>query len=110
MDEILLALKAECDRAARDFLSIEGWASPKWKIRMAVDDLLAGAERYSIAMSKLLREATKVPAQFEPNRKLYELVRAIKDLRVYQNPPACPPAGPGDEQSAPDKTLDATAA
>jgi hypothetical protein len=77
MDSVLRELEAECERAAQEFLQIEGWSCPKWKVRDAVAELRAGSPLATSAMEWLLRQTLKLPVQAEPNRRLHDLVHAI---------------------------------
>ena len=93
MDSLLTELHAECDRAAREFLSIAGWHCPTWKVKAAVDEMRSGSPLASSRMGWLLRQTTDLPVQAEPNRRLHDLVSAISALRSRQNAlPYAPPA------------------
>ena len=85
MDPVLVELEAECERAAREFLRIEGWNCPQWKVRAAVNELLACSGLSSSAMAWLLRQTVKIPVQLEPNRRLHDLVQAITNRRNREN-------------------------
>jgi hypothetical protein len=85
MDTVLLELEAECERAAREFLQIEGWSCPKWKVKAAVDELRAGSPLSSSAMAWLLKQTVNLPVQHEPNRRLHDLVQAISNRRRREN-------------------------
>ena len=85
MDPVLQELDAECERTARDFLQIEGWTCPKWKVRAAVEQLRAGSPLSSSAMAWLLKQTVNLPVQAEPNRRLHDLVHAIANRRSWEN-------------------------
>lgn len=88
-DPVLLELEAECERAAQDFLRIEGWTCAKWKVRSAVAELRAGSPLASSAMEWLLRQTVSLPVQAEPNRRLHDLVQAIAAKKNREVALAC---------------------
>ena len=84
METALNDLRAECDRTAREFLAIEGWKCPKWKVENYVKELRSSSALSSSAMGWLLRQTTTLPVQAEPARRLHELVHAITALRAEE--------------------------
>jgi hypothetical protein len=74
------SLERQCHQAAQDFLSLD-WGNQKLEIRRAVYDVVAGSARYSYALGWLLDQIQNVPVQYEPSRRLNDLVHASAALK-----------------------------
>jgi hypothetical protein len=81
MSSELSHLEMKCLRAAQEFLSLN-WGALSPQVRAAVDAVLIGPPRDSAALSFLITESEKVPVQFEPSRRLRELVESAAQLHT----------------------------
>src|SRR3954470_9861526 len=73
-------LETECRRTADDFVSLD-WGLSKSRIMSAVHEVVSGSNLYNLALEFLLEETTKLPPNFEPARRLKDLVDASAALR-----------------------------
>ena len=77
MEKHLQQLREERERAAREFLAIEGWACSKAEINAAVIEIMSGSKLATSSLAFLLRQISHVSARAEPARRLNDLTRAI---------------------------------
>jgi hypothetical protein len=89
MDETLNELRAECRRAAEEFLAVESWGSAKPRARAALDEMIAGSKLATSSMAWLVRQTPKLPVQAEPARRLHEFVQAVAALRAREAQLSC---------------------
>jgi hypothetical protein len=82
MEKHLQQLRAERDRAVREFLSIDGWACSKAKIQEAVNEMINDTKLSTSSLAFLLQQISHVSARTEPARRLNDLTRAIAALKV----------------------------
>jgi hypothetical protein len=87
MQNTLLHLQMECDRAAREFLALAGWGFNRSAVRDAVNRMTSNSTQSSSALSWLMEHTAKLPLSEEPARRLHELVRADCALRAYKARP-----------------------
>jgi hypothetical protein len=81
MSSELSQLEMKCLRAAQELLSLN-WGASSPQVRAAVDAMLIGPPRDSAALSFLITESEKVPVQFEPSRRLRDLVECAAELHT----------------------------
>lgn len=86
METSLQDLQEECERAAREFLSIRGWPCQKSKVEVAVAEIRRGSRSAGASMSWLLDQIPKIPAQEQPARRLNDLIQALAALRERELP------------------------
>jgi hypothetical protein len=84
MDETLNELRAECERAAENFLAIENWGSAKSRARAALGEMIAGSKLATSSMAWLVGQTPKLPVHAEPSRRLHEFVLAVAALRARE--------------------------
>lgn len=82
MDIPLNELQAECDRAAQEFLAMDGWTCPKAKVRTIVGEMIAGSRVSTATLSWLLNHIERLPVQAEPARRLHDLTEAVAALHA----------------------------
>jgi hypothetical protein len=70
-------LRAELDRAVRDFLALEGWRCSKVTVRVAVNELVTRSKRSTFSLAWLLDQISKLPVQAEPARRLHDLMQIV---------------------------------
>jgi hypothetical protein len=81
MEKHLLQLRAEQDRAVREFLSLEGWACAKAEVNAAVLEMINGSKSSTSSLAFLLRQISHLSPRTEPARRLNDLTRAIAALQ-----------------------------
>jgi hypothetical protein len=74
-------LEMKCLRTAQDFLSLD-WGMSSARVRSAVNAVILGPPRDAAALKFLLEESVKLPVQFEPARRLHDLVEATAELHT----------------------------
>jgi hypothetical protein len=87
MQNRLLHLQFECDRAVREFLALAAWGFNRNAVRMAVNQLTSGSYQPTAALAWLEEHAAKLPQQDEAQALLYDLIRADAALRAYRSRP-----------------------
>ena len=81
MDMTLDQLRAERDRAVRDFLALDGWSCPKTKVHAAVQEMVNGTKLATSSLGWLLNQIRNLPVQSQPARRLNDLTHAIAAYR-----------------------------
>jgi hypothetical protein len=81
MDISVDQLRAERDRAVREFLALEGWACSKAKVRSSVQEIVDGTRLATSSLGWLLVQIRTLPAQSEPARRLNDLTHAAAAYR-----------------------------
>jgi hypothetical protein len=87
MQNTLLHLQFECDRAAREFLALAAWGFNRSAVRDAVNRMTSGSIQSTSALAWLIEHTSKLPLDQEPARRLHELVQADAALRAYKARP-----------------------
>ena len=87
MKNNFLHLQIECDRAAREFLSLAAWGFNRAAVRQAVNTMTSTSSASTAALAWLVEHTAKLPMNEEPARRLHELVQADKALRAYKAQP-----------------------
>jgi hypothetical protein len=87
MQNTLLHLQFECDRAAREFLALAAWGFNRSAVRDAVNRMTSGSSQSTSALAWLIEHTSKLPLDQEPARRLHELVQADAALRAYKARP-----------------------
>jgi hypothetical protein len=87
MQNTLLHLQFECDRAAREFLALAAWGFNRSAVREAVNRMTSGSSQSSSALAWLIEHTAKLPLDEEPARRLHQLVQADSALRAYKSRP-----------------------
>lgn len=77
-------LEVECNRAAEEFIGIN-WGNSKTKVRAAVAEMMLGSNLFTSSMGFLLKECAKLPVQYQPARRLNDLVVALTELRAKKS-------------------------
>lgn len=81
MEISLKELRAERDRALREFLALEGWACSKIKVQTAVNEMVNGTKLSTSSLAWLLMQIRNIPVQSQPARRLNDLTQAIAAYR-----------------------------
>src|SRR5689334_1429171 len=87
MQNHLLFLQMECDRAAREFLALAAWGFNRTAVRQAVNTMTGSSSASTSALAWLVEHTAKLPLSEEPARRLHELVEADKALRAFKKRP-----------------------
>lgn len=87
MQNRLLHLQFECDRAVREFLALAAWGFNRSAVRTAVNQLTSGSNQTGSALAWLREHTAKLPEQEEAEQLLRELVQADAALRSYRARP-----------------------
>ena len=74
-------LEMKCLHAAHELLALE-WGSSAAKVRQAINDVITGPPRDILALKFLISESERLPVQFEPARRLHDLVDAAAELHT----------------------------
>src|SRR3954466_16087497 len=82
MPKELTHLEMKCRRAAHEVLALE-WGPAAGKVRTAVQNLIVGPPHDCQALQFLIAESEKLPVQFEPARRLHDLVDAAAELHNH---------------------------
>lgn len=93
MDNSQHELQAECDRAAEEFLAMDGWAASKAKVRSVVQEMMASSRASSSSLSWLLGQIERMPVQHQPARRLHDLTEAMAALQAYKKRHEATPHG-----------------
>src|SRR4051812_13464808 len=75
-------LEIKCLHAAHELLALD-WGSSAAQVRKAVDEVIIGPPRDALALKFLIGESAKLPAQFEPARRLHDLIEAAAQLHSH---------------------------
>ncbi|HEX2852647.1 MAG TPA: hypothetical protein VHO24_05365 [Opitutaceae bacterium] len=86
MEILLNLLRAERDRAVREFLALEGWACSKIKVQAAVNEMVNGTRLSTSSLAWLLMQIRNIPVQAQPARRLNDLTQAIAACREAAMP------------------------
>ena len=87
MQNTLLHLQFECDRAAREFLALAAWGFNRSAVRTAVNQLTGRSSQSASAFAWLVEHAAKLPEHEEAERLLHRLVQADAALRSHRERP-----------------------
>ena len=87
MQNSLLYLQLECDRAAREFLALAAWGFNRASVREAVNLLTSGDRQSPMALAWLTDHIAKLLPDEEPALLLHNLVQADLALRAYKERP-----------------------
>jgi hypothetical protein len=85
MELTLGELRDECDRAARELLSIHGWPCPKSKVEAAVAEIRGGTRLATSSMNWLLHQIPKIPADQQPANRVNDLIQALRAVREHRD-------------------------
>ena len=87
MQNNLLHLQFECDRAAREFLALAAWGFNRNAVRQAVNTMTSSSSASTAALAWLVEHTAKLPMNGEPAQRLHELVQADRALRAHKTSP-----------------------